>query len=246
MFKDVQTDRWSYKDIEKMFLSGIMAGDPDGNFRPDDNITREEVAAVMARLTFRLCLIDWVLPKILPAVFTVYRDDGGLGTGFYVSDQGHFITAKHVVEGAKCFTAIDDGQTNKSAKLIAVDPTHDLALLTINGTPPAFLKIAENPTFYHGKHIAVVGSPKGYIDSVTQGVVSHPKRPIFPGKDLPGTFQTDAAINPGNSGGPVVDGNGDVLGVAVWKFAATDVDNMAFCVRYDMLRQFLTVNGVKL
>jgi len=90
----------------------------------------------------------------------------------------------------------------------------------------------------------VVGSPKGYLDSVTQGVVSYPKRPAVPGSDDITTVQVDAAINPGNSGGPVIDGNGEVVGVAVWKFSDASIDNMAFCVRYDVLRDFCRSNGV--
>jgi len=57
-------------------------------------------------------------------------------------------------------------------------------------------------------------------------------------------FQTDAAINPGNSGGPVVDGNGELVGIAVWKMAEVVIDNMAFCVRNDAVREFCALNGV--
>lgn len=244
MFKDVEVTRWSAKDIERVAKAGLMTGDPDGKFRPADPITREEEASVLARILFRFCLMDGIISGILPAVFTLYRNDGGLGTGFYVSQQGHLVTAKHVVEGATSFTTIDDGQANRPARLIAVSADHDLALLTIDTQPPAVLKIASGDALYEGKHIAVIGSPRGYIDSLTQGVVSNSKRASSPVSDIQDVFQVDAAINPGNSGGPAVDGNGDVVGVAVWKFSDVSIDNMAFCVRYDVLREFLAQNGV--
>ena len=246
-FTDVSPDRWSAKDITRLVDAGLMSGYPDGIFAPAQGVTREELASVVARLTFKMCLMDGILNKILPAVFMLYRNDGGLGTGFYVTTDGYIITAKHVVAGATSFTAIDNDQDNRPLQLIAVSDTHDLALLKadiLGGGPiPAFLPVAkDNP--YQGKHIAVIGCPKGYIDSVTQGVVSYPQRPEEPFSELHQAFQTDAAINPGNSGGPAVDGNGECVGVAVWKLSDVSVDNMAFCVRNDAVREFCAENGV--
>lgn len=242
MFTDVEQSRWSYKDISRLVEAGIMSGYPDGTFKPEKNITREEFASGLSRLTFQMCLLSkGLVERILPAIFTLRRNDGGLGTGFYITNNGYLITAKHVVEGATSFITIDDSQANREARLIAVSDAHDLALLKVDFTPPKYLGISTGE-LYSGKHIAVIGSPKGYLDSVTQGVISDPTRESWPGSGLINSFQTDAAINPGNSGGPVVDGNGDVVGVAVWKF--TDVDNMAFCVRFDAVREFCKQNGV--
>lgn len=245
MFADVNPQKHSVhiKDIERMAKAGIMVGDGT-NFRPNDPITRAEMASVAARILFRAGCIDYLLPDILPAVFTLYRNDGGLGTGFYVTPDGYLVTAKHVVEGATSFTTIDDNTQNMSAKLVAVSPNHDLALLKVNPPKPVkFLQIATEP-IYHGKHVAVVGSPKGYLDSVTTGVISSPSRPQSPISDIADIFQTDAAINPGNSGGPVIDGNGYVVGVAVWKFSDVSIDNMAFCVKFEVLREFLKSQGL--
>lgn len=245
MFKDVSPERWSAKDIKRVANAGLIAGYPDGTFRPEQGITREEVATIISRLTFRMCLLDGIIQKVLPCVFTLYRGDGGYGTGFYVAPDGHLITAKHVAEGCNSFTTIDNNQDNRSAKLVAVSPKHDLALLKVDADTPNYLRLPNrDDAIYSGKHIAVVGSPKGYLDSVTQGVISYPKRPAVPGSEDLTVFQTDAAINPGNSGGPVIDGNGEVVGVAVWKHADVVIDNMAFCVRYDVLRQFCLSNGV--
>ena len=243
-FTDVDPDRWSAKDISRLVDVGLMSGYPDGTFQPAQGVTREELASVVSRLTFQMCLLSRdLIGKILPAVFMLYRNDGGLGTGWYITADGYLITAKHVVTGAASFTAIDNDTGNYPLKLIAVSDTHDLALLKSDYAVPAFLPIAkDNP--YHGKHIAVIGCPKGYIDSITQGVVSYPQRPEEPFSDLHQAFQTDAAINPGNSGGPAVDGNGEAVGVAVWKLSEVSVDNMAFCVRNDAIREFCAANGV--
>lgn len=243
MFADVPKDRWSYNDIERLVGAGLMSGYPDGTFKPEQGITREELASVVSRLTFRMCLLDGIIKGLLPAVFTLYRNDGGIGTGWYISADGYILTAKHVVEGATSYTAIDDNQVNRPLRLIAKSSTHDLALLKSDLPAPAWLKIAKDLP-YSGKHIAVIGSPKGYIDSVTQGVVSNPQRPEEPFSDRVKAFQADAAINPGNSGGPAIDGNGEAVGVAVWKMSDISIDNMAFCVRNDAIREFCAANGV--
>jgi S1-C subfamily serine protease len=243
-FTDVDPDRWSAKDISRLVDVGLMSGYPDGTFQPAQGVTREELASVVSRLTFQMCLLSRdLIGKILPAVFMLYRNDGGLGTGWYITADGYLITAKHVVTGATSFTAIDNDQDNRPLQLIAVSDTHDLALLKSDYAIPAFLPVAKELP-YHGKHIAVIGCPKGYIDSVTQGVVSYPQRPEEPFSELHQAFQTDTAINPGNSGGPAVDGNGEAVGVAVWKLSDVSVDNMAFCVRNDAVREFCAENGV--
>ena len=247
MFSDVAKNRWSANDIKRVANAGLFAGYPGGTFEPERGVTREELAAVVSRLTFRMCLLDGIIQDVLPCVFTLYRGDGGYGTGFYITPYGHLITAKHVVDGCNSFTTIDNNQANLSAKLLAVSPRHDLALLKVDALPPGHLHLsAGGDAIYSGKHIAVVGSPKGYLDSVTQGVVSYPRRPAAPGSDDLTVFQTDAAINPGNSGGPAIDGNGEVVGVAVWKYAETNIDNMAFCVRCDTVREFCRQGGVNI
>ena len=243
MFSDISKDRWSYKDIERLVSAGLMSGYPDGTFKPEQGITREELASVVSRLTFKMCLLDGILQPLLPAVFTLYRGDGGIGTGFFITETGYLITAKHVVENEKYFTAIED--TNYKCHLVATSPTEDIALLKVDRTVPNHFTICQgdiDETLYRGKHIAIIGSPHGYDDSVTQGVISAPRRESFPGAGTLGAFQTDAAINPGNSGGPAIDGHGHVVGIAVWKF--TGVDNMAFCIRYDKIRTFCRINGV--
>ena len=243
MFSDISSNRWSYKSIEIMQQSGMMSGFEDGTFKPEEPVSREQMASIMARVLFRFCLIDWVLPKILPAVFSVVRNDGGYGTGFYVTPDGYAVTAKHVINGAYNFTAVDDGQANKPIELIALLDLHDLALLKVDSEAPSYLKISQESSLYHGKHIAVIGSPRGYIDSISQGVISHPSRPSYDTQRID-VFQMDAAINPGNSGGPIVDGNADVVGVAVFKHTGVDIDNLGFAVRYDLVRDFLKENGV--
>lgn len=241
-YPDVAPDRWSYNDIDRMARYGLMEGFPDGTFQPTQPITREQMASLMARLTFRLALFTKcdIENRINPAVATVFTN-AGLGTGFWVSRE-RVVTNRHVVGNDKSVTLIMDGQPNRTATVVAISSSHDLALLQPSLPNDAFLKVSERE-LYQGKHVAVIGSPRGLSYSLTQGVISHPRRSV--GLDGPNDcFQTDAAINPGNSGGPVIDGYGEVVGVAVAKHVGENIDNIGLAIRNDVLREFLKENKV--
>jgi S1-C subfamily serine protease len=246
-YTDLNPESVHNKDIARATEMGLMVGYGDGTFKPLQSVTREEMASVISRLSFRLCLIDWVLPKVIPAVPTVYRADGGLGTGFYVTQDGYMITARHVVEGSLTGLTILDSRGNLPAQVVDVGANDiDIALLKVNMSACPYLRFPTTPdALYSGKHIACVGSPKGYSESVTQGIVSDPHREVYPGVAEIGAFQTDCPINPGNSGGPLIDGNAEVIGIALWKFADVRIDDMAFALRYDRIIAFLEQNGVK-
>jgi S1-C subfamily serine protease len=108
-----------------------------------------------------------ILPAVMPAVMTLYFG-GTLGSGVFVSGEGHIITNRHVAEVSTTgtMTVIKDGQDNVSAKIISVSALHDLALLKVDFAPPAYLKLAEADC-ERGDHVGVLGSPKGYSDSFT-------------------------------------------------------------------------------
>lgn len=241
-YPDVAPDRWSYNDIDRMARYGLMEGYPDGTFKPTEPITREQMASLMARLTFRLALFTQcdLATRINPAVATVFTN-AGLGTGFWVSKE-KLVTNRHVVGNDTSVTVIMDGKPNQTAQVIVKSSKHDLALLQASVPNEAFLKVSERE-IYQGKHVAVIGSPRGLSYSLTQGVISHTNRSV--GLDgLNDCFQTDAAINPGNSGGPVIDGYGEVVGVAVAKHVGENIDNIGLAIRNDVLREFLKENKV--
>jgi S1-C subfamily serine protease len=249
-FKDVPETKRCYNDVMRVVAAGLMNGYSVDFFGPDDHITRGDFASVLARLTFKLCLLDGRLNTVLPAICTILASgnaDGKtkLGTAFYITPDGYLLTAKHVIEAENQFCLVDDGQVSRQAKVVAVNDAHDLALLKVDSSPaPAFLKIAPNNAIYPGKHIAVIGSPRGYNDSITQGVVSHPRREHDMTSGEIDCFQLDAPINEGNSGGVVVDGNGEVIGLVDWKIKLIAVEGMAFAIRCDVMREFLKANRI--
>src|SRR5208283_1686863 len=136
-----------------------------------------------------------------------------LGSGFFCDTAGHIVTNGHVVEGAgKILVTLSTGNV-ESAKVVAVHPRVDLALLKIN--PPYALqkaKIGDSSRIQVGEWVLAVGNPFGLGRTVTVGIVSGKGRFIGLGPD-DNFIQTDASINPGNSGGPLFNMVGEVIGV---------------------------------
>jgi len=139
-----------------------------------------------------------------------------LGSGVIIDAEGHILTNAHVVDKAsKIFIALSDNQPELEAKLIGKDNRIDLAILQIikKGKYP-FLPPARSDDLLLGETIIAIGNPLGLGHSITTGIVSSLKRRIRVDRVHSSVFiQTDALINPGNSGGPLININGELIGI---------------------------------
>lgn len=138
---------------------------------------------------------------------------GGSGSGFLISADGYIVTNNHVVAGTDGDIKVLVGTKRYSAKVIGTDPETDIALLKIEGVSFPFLSMADSDQLEVGEPVMAIGSPFGLNGSVTTGIVSGKGRRHVGGDAYDNFIQTDAAINPGNSGGPLIDINGQVVGV---------------------------------
>jgi len=144
-----------------------------------------------------------------------------LGSGFIVDSKGYIITNNHVIEKAdkifvKLSTDPDTTELGRPAHIIGVDKATDLAVIKIDTSSPLpTVKLGNSDTAQVGDWVEAIGSPFALSQTVTAGIISAKHRTIEPGAS--GQFQhfiqTDAAINPGNSGGPLLNMNGEVIGV---------------------------------
>jgi putative serine protease PepD len=140
------------------------------------------------------------------------------GSGYVVDANGHIVTAAHVVDGASAIKVTFANGTTRTATLSGKDEATDVAVLKVNpsGLNLHPLKLGSSASLKSGDPVAAIGSPFGYEESVSTGIVSGVDRTI----DAPNGFtvahaiQTDAALNPGNSGGPILDSSGRVVGIA--------------------------------
>lgn len=140
-----------------------------------------------------------------------------LGSGFIVDPKGYIITNYHVVEKAdKIRVSLmgDPPSVSYQAKVVGTDKETDLAVIKIdvNRALPA-AKMGNSESMNVGDWVLAIGSPFGLEETVTAGIVSAKGRNIVPGRQFQSFIQTDAAINPGNSGGPLVNMNGEIVGI---------------------------------
>jgi S1-C subfamily serine protease len=158
---------------------------------------------------------------IAPSVVTVTTElaggpsDTGLGTGVIVNGDGTVLTALHVVAGATRIQVDYADGTSAGAVVTAVQPEIDIAVLGVNALPEVVVPavLAGPPAI--GDTVFAVGNPLGLRSSLTAGVVSATGRSIGTpgGGGLAGLIQFDAAVNPGNSGGPLLNPDGQVVGI---------------------------------
>ena len=139
----------------------------------------------------------------------------GTGSGFVVSPDGLIVTNQHVVDGAtQIAVKIGTDGEQLPAELVGIDPSQDLALLDVDADDLPALELSGSDVEV-GDATYAIGNPYGLDHTLTTGVVSAVDRDLQApdGGTIAGGIQTDAALNPGNSGGPLLNGDGDVIGV---------------------------------
>lgn len=159
---------------------------------------------------------------VTPSVVNIsvaQRFSSGTGTGFVIDNNGHIVTNNHVIENANYIEVTFVDGTIAEATLVGTDPDSDLAVIKIDpsGKNLKPLSFADSDSVFVGQQVFAIGSPFGQDFTLTSGIVSALGRSLRNDNSFsnPELIQTDAAINPGNSGGPLLDWDGNVIGVNV-------------------------------
>lgn len=139
-----------------------------------------------------------------------------LGSGFLINGEGQILTNNHVVSGSSQVEVTLPDQSRYKAQILFKDKVNDLALIKIEPKKPLpHLSLGDSDRLQVGQKVLAIGNPFGLAGTLTVGVISALGRPIQGenNQDLEGMIQTDAAINSGNSGGPLLDSQGQVIGI---------------------------------
>jgi serine protease Do len=161
----------------------------------------------------------------------------GLGSGFIVDQAGIILTNAHVVEGADEVRVKLPDRREFKGKVVGIDTTTDVAVVKIDATGLPAVKIGEPSKVRVGEWVLAIGSPFGFENTVTAGIVSATSRSLPEGSYVP-FIQTDAAVNPGNSGGPLFNLKGEVIGINSQIFSRSGgSQGLAFAIPIDVAMQ---------
>jgi len=152
--------------------------------------------------------LEDTIQSIKVSILKVQSNDGN-GTGFIVSKQGHILTCAHVLVGDR-FQVITEHGDRRSVEVLGKDETCDLAILFDKSLTDPPLTFADPATITEGQTVYALGHPLGLDFTLSRGIISNRQRV----RNSISLLQTDVSLNPGNSGGPLVNEQGEVIGVA--------------------------------
>lgn len=176
------------------------------------------------------------------------RQVQSIGTGVIYDPDGYIITNAHVVSGATDIKVVLPDKREFDASVVGVDDSHDIAKLKINGSRLPHAKLGNSQSLIIGEWSIALGNPYGFLmndskPSVSVGVISAVNRSFAPREDrrsYRNMIQTDAAINPGNSGGPLVNINGEVIGINTFIFSENGGNiGIGFAIPIDAVKSIL-------
>ncbi|MDX1437075.1 MAG: trypsin-like peptidase domain-containing protein [Anaerolineales bacterium] len=169
-----------------------------------------------------ISIYDLVSPGVV-AIQVETNTGGGQGSGFVIDDSGHIVTNYHVVDGSEALEVHFQSGFKTRGEVIGLDPDSDLAVIKVDAPAAelAPLALGDSESLRVGQAVVAIGNPFGLDSTMTTGIISAlgrtldslretPDGRVFTAGDI---IQTDAAINPGNSGGPLLNLNGEVIGV---------------------------------
>ncbi len=185
----------------------------------------------------------------------VYTQNGsseqtvGAGSGFLISSNGYILTNKHVVSDTNAqYTVLLANGAQKTGTVVYRDPANDMAIVKISGSGYPTIPLGDSDSLVQGQSVVAIGNALGqFSNTVSVGVISGLNRSIqatdqMTGQEetLKGIIQTDAAINPGNSGGPLLDLNGNAVGINV--ATAQGSNNIGFALPINSLKSVILSN----
>ncbi|MBI2908928.1 MAG: trypsin-like peptidase domain-containing protein [Chloroflexi bacterium] len=213
----------------------------DGTKTPPQRLTQRDidaaVAGALAAATPKPSVASQVYEIIRPSLVRIQalvpKDDGkaetAIGSGVVIDDRGNILASLHVVRDALQVRVFFADGSESEASVVATEPANDLALLSPKEIPDDLIPatLTSSDTLHVGDEVFAAGNPFGISNSLSAGVVSGLRRQhriSRTGETFRNLIQFDAAVNPGNSGGPLLNRDGEVVGIVMGLFNPTEQD----------------------
>jgi serine protease Do len=194
-----------------------------------------------------------VVNKVAPAVVSVSTKSSvtngffnqpqeGVGSGFIINEDGDILTNYHVVQGATEVNVTFNNGKEYKAKIVNYDANADLAMIRLveKVEVPGVATLGDSDLLQAGQEVIAIGNPLGkeFVGTVTKGIVSAASRSLQNQDGSTSVYiQTDAAINPGNSGGPLINANGEVIGINSAKISEAGVEGIGFSIPINSVKE---------
>lgn len=242
-FNDVSNSKWYSAIVKQISDIGIMVGDGE-NFRPEDNVTRAELAATILNTIEYMERdyesrmeneIDAVLSNLQSAVWIESPDGNTFGSGVFISSTGRILTAYHVVKGNDLVIVSPTGGVSAEADVLAYDEQYDLALLQMHTGGRIFRPVVISATTPQMlDRVYAIGNPFSLRNTVSMGSVSASRN---------NDMQMDISINSGNSGGAILNSDGELIGIALSIIDPAKGSGIGFSATLYQIEQFLKNNN---
>lgn len=250
-FVDIKPNDWAAPAINELSKLGIVHGYADQTFKPDSTITRAEVAQMIYNEHQSIekelksnqtedSVVTTAIANSLPGVVVINAGDK-LGAGFFI-DSSHIVTAEHVIDGESAIQVTTLSGNAYRAKLQAADTDRDLAVLQVSADKEQVKPLAFANSYSVGETAIAIGHPDGLAYSVSKGIISNTDRNFD--NTTAKLIQVDTAISPGNSGGPLIDINGNIVGLVDQKINANATEGLGFAISLEDIKDFLRQNGL--
>ena len=178
-------------------------------------LTKEEQINIRVYKEVSPSVVNITTTTLIRDFFSVYPNKGA-GSGSIIDKRGYILTNYHVVEDATEITVTLSNGKKYKAKFIGADPENDIAIIKINARERLKpLKLGDSSNLQVGQKVYAIGNPFGLNSTLTTGIISALGRPLTTesGRVIENVIQTDAPINPGNSGGPLINTDGEMIGI---------------------------------
>ena len=215
------------KDTQIRALSGEIE-----TVRTESAQQLEQLQSRVSSLKAEFSDFSDVIEEVIPSVVSI-QSNVGKGTGFFVDTRGYIVTNYHVINGATAAQVKMSNGNVYAIRIVGVQKNADIAVLKIEETVPR-LRFGSSDRVRVGEKSIALGNPGGLDFTVTQGIVSATNRVDSKGNEY---VQIDVPINPGNSGGPLVDTDGNVIGVTTSKL--TGFEGLGFALEADLVKDIV-------